>query len=141
MTLFISILVVLSTWFIFQMFFLWMRRRRRVQFTRTPNESIREVVDGLAMIVTSSSRHLNLSPNQPTHTFGRLVITEQWMVLASDKGILLRVNRGGSLKVKELGKGRWILLGSTPNGEGELRIVLLPREEDEWLKALLLFCG
>jgi len=141
MSLFISILVVLSTWFIFQVSFLWIRRRRRMKFTNAPKESIREVVDGLAMIVTSSSRHLNLSPNQPMHTLGRLVITEQWMVLASDKGILLRANRGSSVKVKELGKGRWMLFGVTPNGEGNLRIVLLPGEEDEWLRALLQFCG
>ena len=75
------------------------------------------------MIVTASSRHLNMASNQPTHTHGRLVITEQWLVLASDKGVLLRTDRNGRLKLKDLGEGRWMLLGPTPNNEANLKLL------------------
>ena len=107
MTLFISVLVVLSTWFLFQTVFVWLRKQRRIGFTKLSQTPIREVVDNLAMIVTASSRHLNMAANQPTHTHGRLVITEQWLVLASDKGVLLRTDRNGQLKLKDLGEGRF----------------------------------
>ena len=141
MTLLISLLVVLSTWFLFQTSFVWLRKQRRIGFTKLSNTPIREVVDNLAMIVTASSRHLNMAPNQPTHTHGRLVITEQWLVLASDKGVLLRTDRNGSLRLKDLGQGRWMLLGSTPNKEASLRIVMLPGKEDDWVVSLRHFCG
>ena len=51
------------------------------------------------------ARHLNMAPNKPTHTHARLVITEQWLVLASDKGVLLREDRNGRLKLKDLERG------------------------------------
>ena len=141
MTLFISFLVVLSTWFLFQRVFVLLRKQRRIGFTRVSQTPIREVVDNLAMIVTASTRHLNMAPNQPTHTHGRLVITEQWLVLATDKGVLLREDRNGRLKLKDLGQGRWMLLGTTPNSESSLRIVMLPGKEDDWVESLRLFCG
>ena len=141
MTLFISFLVVLSTWFLFQTVFVWLRKQRRIGFTKLSQTPIREVVDNLAMIVTASSRHLNMAANQPTHTHGRLVITEQWLVLASDKGVLLRTDRNGQLKLKDLGEGRWMLLGPTPNNEVNLRIVMLPGKEDDWVDSLRHFCG
>ena len=141
MSLLISFLVVLSTWFLFQRVFVFLRKQRRIGFTKFSQTPIREVVDNLALIVTSSSRHLNLAPNQPTHTHGRLVITEQWLVLASDKGVLLRVDRNAGLKLKILGKGRLMLLGTTPNKEANLRIVMLPAKEDNWVESLRHFCG
>jgi hypothetical protein len=141
MTLFISILVVLSTWFLIQRGFVLLRKQRRVGFTKLSQTPIREVVDNLALIVTASARHLNMAPNQPTHTHARLVITEHWLVLASDKGVLLREDRNGRLKLKDLGKGRWMLLGTTPNSEASLRIVLLPGKEDDWVESLRHFCG
>ena len=52
MTLFISFLVVLSTWFLFQTVFVWLRKQRRIGFTKLSQTPIREVVDNLAMIVT-----------------------------------------------------------------------------------------
>lgn len=141
MTLFISILVVLSTWFLIQRGFVLLRKQRRIGFTKLSQTPIREVVDNLALIVTASARHLNMAPNQPTHTHARLVITEHWLVLASDKGVLLREDRNGRLKLKDLGKGRWMLLGKTPNSEASLRIVLLPGKEDDWVESLRHFCG
>ncbi len=141
MSLFISILVVLSTWFLFQFAFVWLRQRRRVGFTAVDAEPIREVVDSIPLIVTSTKRHLNLPPNQPVHAEARLVITEQWLILASDKGVLLRSDRGSGLKLKSLGEGRWMLLGRSPNGQTELRIVLLPNQEGAWVESLQQFCA
>ncbi len=140
MSMFISIMVVLSTWFLFQAFFVGVRKQRRKHFSKTVTGTIREVVDDVPMIVTSTHRHLNLAPNQPMHTSARLVITEQWMVLASDKGVLLREERGGTLKVKALGQGKWMLLGRTPNRESELRIIIVPTGDQSWIEALRQFC-
>ncbi len=140
MSLFISILVVLSTWFLFQASFVWLRQRRRVAFTTINTEPIREVVDSIPLIVTSTKRYLNLPPNQPVHAEARMVITEQWLIVASDKGVLIRADRGSGLKLKSMGEGRWMLLGRSPNGQAELRIVLLPSEEGAWVESLQLFC-
>jgi hypothetical protein len=137
---FISIMVVLSTWFLFQWLFVWARKQRRKNFTRTKGGKIREVVDGIPLVVTATSRYLNFPPNQPTHTQARLVLTEQWLVLASDKGVLFRTNRGGGLKLKSLGEGRWMLLGTSPNKQTDLRIVFLVGDAT-WINSLQQFCG
>ena len=133
-------MVVLSTWFLFQWLFVWSRKQRRKNFTRTKGGNIREVVDAIPLVVTAMNRYLNFPPNQPTHTQARLVITEQWLVLASDKGVLFRVNRGGQLKLKSLGQGRWMLLGEVPNKQTELRVVFLVGEAT-WINSLQQFFG
>ena len=92
--------------------------------------------------MTASARHLNMAPNQPTHTHGRLVITEQWLVLGFlIKGVLLREDRNGSLKLKDLGREGGCFWEPLPIVQFSLRIVMVPGEEDDWVKSLRHFCG
>ena len=141
MNLFVSILLVLSTWLIFQQWFIWQRKRRR-RVALTPEQGlIRDVVDGLELVVTPSKKYLTFLANQPTHSIGRLVLTEQWLVLSCDQGLLLKVDRGQPLSCKELGPHRLILLGNSVNSDVQLRIIVTKNGEEPWVSSLHQFCS
>ena len=138
MSLFLSILLVLSTWLIFQQWFRWQRNRRRKQLTSV-NGTVREVVDALALVVTASQRFQGFPPNTPTHSTGRLVLTEQWMALACDKGLLMKIESGMDFRVRRLGEHRLVLIGPATTSKIELRIVLTFAREEPWVHHLLAF--
>lgn len=141
MNLLVSILLVLSTWLIFQQWFIWQRKRRRTVTLTADQGIIRDVVDRLELIVTPDQKYLTFVANQPTHTVGRLVLTEQWLVLSCDQGLLLKVDRGQPLSVKELGSQRLILLGTAVNPLIHLRIIVTKNGDDEWVSSLHHFCS
>ena len=140
MNLFVSILLVLSTWLIFQQWFLWQRKRRRTVSLTSEQGTIRDVVDGLELVVTPTRKYLTFMANQPTHSIGRLVLTEQWLVLSCDQGLLLKVDRGQPLSFKELGPQRLILLGPSMNPDINLRIIVTKNGDESWVSSLHQFC-
>ena len=84
MTVFISLSIVLSTWIFLQWLYLQWRKHRRQSFTPADLSSIRDVIDDLNLIVTCERKYLNYLPQQATHSVGRLVLTEYWLVLATE---------------------------------------------------------
>ena len=138
MSLFLSILLVLSTWLLFQQWFRWQRTHRRKKLARVSG-TVREVVDSLPLVVTASHRFQGFPPNTPTHSTGRLVLTEQWMALACDKGLLMKIESAMEFRVRRLGEQRLVLIGPSTNPAIQLRIVLTFTREESWVQHLLAF--
>jgi hypothetical protein len=137
MAMLISIALVLSIWIIAQQVFLYYQKSKRQYFSTISSsnpsaETIREIHDKIPLVIMVDKPWMNFYPQQNHRSLGRLVVTEHWMCLACNDGLLLNESKGGTCKVSVLGPKRMVIIGKSPNKEVNIRIELTIDDEAKW---------
>jgi hypothetical protein len=107
--------------------------RRYASTKLKPNERVIMIKDSVSIHVrTDDSISSTLKAGMSFRGEGRIVLTEERLILGSSIGRLLEISHEFPGVVRAMGRRRLLIKGTHPSKKGILRIELVIDDEEEW---------